>query len=321
MQRDGGGDASAPGRRNAGPFRRACRRVIERCRSRYNFFQLSNSSHLVAMSLEDSARAWIAWLSALTLGQIWAALCNPPDKPWKTAVVVAAFAWSAPEYYGRFKAWRRGRKVVKFVWPAPKVSPSASAPAAGCTPSRAFPSLGPAAAPARPAPISDPQPVFSQLAPADHRKPPPPGTARSSPAPTSSRTSATPRSSRPTPPDRTSPATTPARASTSRHAASPPPKTSRGRSPAPTPRSPNGRALRLRSAPVSCGASRRGSCGTWRRSWPSRAAIPARPGSTPCLARFSRRSPRSTGSSRMARRCSSLSAGLCLSCSRTRSPR
>ncbi|GMK56335.1 hypothetical protein CspeluHIS016_0301750 [Cutaneotrichosporon spelunceum] len=72
------------------------------------------------MSFEAAARAWLSWLSALTLGQIWAALCNPPDTPWKTALVVAAFIWTAPEYYGKFKAWHRGRKRVKFVYPAPK---------------------------------------------------------------------------------------------------------------------------------------------------------------------------------------------------------
>jgi hypothetical protein len=79
------------------------------------------------MSLEDAARAWLAWLSALTLGQIWAALCNPPDKLWKTALFVAAAAWSVPEYWGRFRKWHRGRKRVKYVWPAPKVSPDPAA--------------------------------------------------------------------------------------------------------------------------------------------------------------------------------------------------
>ncbi|BEJ11711.1 hypothetical protein CspHIS471_0201710 [Cutaneotrichosporon sp. HIS471] len=76
------------------------------------------------MSLEAAARAWLSWLSALTLGQIWAALCNPPDTPWKTALVVGAFIWTAPEYYGKFKAWRRGRKRVKFVYPMPKEAAS-----------------------------------------------------------------------------------------------------------------------------------------------------------------------------------------------------
>lgn len=63
----------------------------------------------------------LAWLSALTLGQIWAAVYSPPDKPWKIALVVVALAYRAPEYYARWCRWRLGRRVVPFAWDAPKV--------------------------------------------------------------------------------------------------------------------------------------------------------------------------------------------------------
>lgn len=70
------------------------------------------------------AHEWLAWLSALTLGQFWAAIYNPPDKPWKIAIVVVALAYRAPEWFARWQRRRAGRRVVPFAYPVPKVCPS-----------------------------------------------------------------------------------------------------------------------------------------------------------------------------------------------------
>ncbi|ORX37583.1 putative meiotic recombination-related protein [Kockovaella imperatae] len=73
------------------------------------------------MSINDILAAWhnlLTWLSALTLGQIWARIYNPPNA--RNLIVAAAIIGpEVPKYVKRFKAWRESRRVVSFKWTLP----------------------------------------------------------------------------------------------------------------------------------------------------------------------------------------------------------
>jgi hypothetical protein len=63
----------------------------------------------------------LAWLSALTLGQVWKAIYNPPT-PLNLSIALIALTLKAPTYYRRYTTWRASRRVVRFDWPLPEVS-------------------------------------------------------------------------------------------------------------------------------------------------------------------------------------------------------
>jgi hypothetical protein len=65
---------------------------------------------------------WRDTVLALTLGQIWTAIYNPPDKSWKVAVLVIAILYKTPQWWAKWCNWRLSRKVVRFNWPVPPVS-------------------------------------------------------------------------------------------------------------------------------------------------------------------------------------------------------
>jgi len=63
----------------------------------------------------------LRFLSALTLGEIWTAIYNPPT-PFSLSILAIALAAKAPEYYRQFGEWRLSKRVVEFAWPLPSVS-------------------------------------------------------------------------------------------------------------------------------------------------------------------------------------------------------
>ncbi|TXT12996.1 hypothetical protein VHUM_01397 [Vanrija humicola] len=65
-------------------------------------------------------QAWRDALLALTLGQVWTAVYNPPDKPWKQALLVIALVSKLPALYAWWTARRVSKRVVEFEWPAPE---------------------------------------------------------------------------------------------------------------------------------------------------------------------------------------------------------
>ena len=77
--------------------------------------------HAAVSSLLEHWHALLTWLSALTLGEIWAKCYNPPT-PRSLALAVIILLPKFPEWYSRYSAWRVSRRVVEFRWPLPKVS-------------------------------------------------------------------------------------------------------------------------------------------------------------------------------------------------------
>ena len=63
----------------------------------------------------------LTYLSALTLGEIWRAIYNPPSR-FNLSLLAIAVAIRVPEYYHRYQVWRASKRVVRFYWPLPKVS-------------------------------------------------------------------------------------------------------------------------------------------------------------------------------------------------------
>ena len=74
--------------------------------------------------LDSLMQRWLdllAWLSALTLGQVWKAIYNPPT-PLNVSIALIALTLKAPSFYRRYWTWRDSRRVVRFSWPLPEVS-------------------------------------------------------------------------------------------------------------------------------------------------------------------------------------------------------
>ena len=74
--------------------------------------------------LDIYAQKWLdflAYLSALTLGDIWAKVYNPPT-PLSISIALIAILYKAPEYWQQYVSWRASRRVIAFAWPLPSVS-------------------------------------------------------------------------------------------------------------------------------------------------------------------------------------------------------
>ncbi|OCF34338.1 meiotic Sister-Chromatid recombination aldehyde dehydrogenase [Kwoniella heveanensis BCC8398] len=70
-------------------------------------------------SLPDFLQPWATWLSALTLGQIWSHIYNPPNR-FNLTIAFLVISLKLPSYLKRFRSWRDSRKVIDFAWPVPK---------------------------------------------------------------------------------------------------------------------------------------------------------------------------------------------------------
>ncbi|WVF68391.1 hypothetical protein IAT40_003156 [Kwoniella sp. CBS 6097] len=70
-------------------------------------------------ALPEFMQPWATWLSALTLGQIWSHIYNPPNRINLT-IAFLVISLKLPSYLKRYKSWRNSRRVVDFVWPVPK---------------------------------------------------------------------------------------------------------------------------------------------------------------------------------------------------------
>ncbi|WWC73787.1 uncharacterized protein I206_107759 [Kwoniella pini CBS 10737] len=70
-------------------------------------------------SISGFIRPWLTWLSALTLGQVWQFVYNPPNKINLTIALIA-ITLKLPSYLKRYDVWRQSRKVIDFHWPVPK---------------------------------------------------------------------------------------------------------------------------------------------------------------------------------------------------------
>ncbi|KAK6908563.1 meiotic Sister-Chromatid recombination aldehyde dehydrogenase [Kwoniella mangroviensis CBS 8886] len=70
-------------------------------------------------SLPAVLQPWLTWLSALTLGQIWKVLYNPPNK-LNLTIAFLVISFKLTFYLRRYRTWRESRKVVEFLWPVPK---------------------------------------------------------------------------------------------------------------------------------------------------------------------------------------------------------
>jgi hypothetical protein len=68
---------------------------------------------------------YLAWLSTLTLGQIFTAVYNPPTKLNLTLLVIA-ICFKVPEWAYRLSQWRLSRRAQRFEWPKPEVSAAVS---------------------------------------------------------------------------------------------------------------------------------------------------------------------------------------------------
>lgn len=68
---------------------------------------------------------YLAWLSTLTLGQIFTAVYNPPTKLNLTLLVIA-ICFKVPEWAYKLSQWQLSRRVQRFEWPTPEVSAAVS---------------------------------------------------------------------------------------------------------------------------------------------------------------------------------------------------
>jgi len=84
---------------------------------------MSSESLEIVTNAVEAIKDYRDALFALTLGEIWACIYNPPDKPWKIALLVIVLASRLPGLIERWREWRASRKVVNFAWPAPPVCP------------------------------------------------------------------------------------------------------------------------------------------------------------------------------------------------------
>lgn len=75
--------------------------------------------------LSDQLHRYLAWLSTLTLGQIFKAVYNPPTKLNLTLLVIA-ICFKLPEWAYKLSQWRLSRRVQRFEWPIPEVSAAVS---------------------------------------------------------------------------------------------------------------------------------------------------------------------------------------------------
>lgn len=84
----------------------------------------------------SSLPAWLqpyfTWLSALTLGEIWFTIYNPPNRVNLTVALVVLY-FKLPTWVMKYNLWKNERKVVEFGYPAPKVSVSVLAVGTCCT--------------------------------------------------------------------------------------------------------------------------------------------------------------------------------------------
>lgn len=69
---------------------------------------------------------YFIWLSALTLGEIWLTIYNPPNRINLSIVFIIAF-FKLPTWVRKYNSWKNERKVVRFGYPLPKVCISAPA--------------------------------------------------------------------------------------------------------------------------------------------------------------------------------------------------
>ncbi|WVQ77511.1 hypothetical protein IAR50_007197 [Cryptococcus sp. DSM 104548] len=69
--------------------------------------------------LPQSFQPFFRWLSALTLGQIWLAIYNPPNRV-TLAITLVAISLKAPSWIKRWSEWRAERKPVHFLYVEPK---------------------------------------------------------------------------------------------------------------------------------------------------------------------------------------------------------
>ncbi|WVW87035.1 hypothetical protein I302_109091 [Kwoniella bestiolae CBS 10118] len=70
-------------------------------------------------SLPQILHPWLTWLSALTLGQIWKAVYNPPNKVNLT-IAFLVISYRLPSYLKQYRTWRESKRVVEFEWAVPK---------------------------------------------------------------------------------------------------------------------------------------------------------------------------------------------------------
>ncbi|WWD20400.1 hypothetical protein CI109_104876 [Kwoniella shandongensis] len=73
----------------------------------------------MSTTLSSSLESLLNWLSTLTLGQIWLAIYNPPNK-LSVAILLISLSIKMPEYLKRWQTWRASKRVVDFKWPVPK---------------------------------------------------------------------------------------------------------------------------------------------------------------------------------------------------------
>ncbi|KAK8849768.1 hypothetical protein IAR55_005104 [Kwoniella newhampshirensis] len=67
----------------------------------------------------SSFDSFFSWLSTLTLGQIWLAIYNPPNK-MNLTIALVVISLKMPTYLKRWREWRTSRIVADFKWPVPK---------------------------------------------------------------------------------------------------------------------------------------------------------------------------------------------------------
>lgn len=73
--------------------------------------------------------AMLERLSAITLGEVWIMVYNPPT-PRNMALACVVLAVVLPGWIRRYRTWRESRTVVGFNWPVPKVRISCRVPLA-----------------------------------------------------------------------------------------------------------------------------------------------------------------------------------------------
>ena len=70
--------------------------------------------------IQDAWTRLLSWLSALTLGQIWVRIYNPPTRR-NLAIVAVIIVSQIPRWVREWKEWSLSRRVVQFEWALPEV--------------------------------------------------------------------------------------------------------------------------------------------------------------------------------------------------------
>ncbi|EAL18834.1 hypothetical protein CNBI0950 [Cryptococcus deneoformans B-3501A] len=62
---------------------------------------------------------YFIWLSALTLGEIWLTIYNPPNRV-NLSIAFIIISFKLPTWARKYNSWKNERKVVRFGYPVPK---------------------------------------------------------------------------------------------------------------------------------------------------------------------------------------------------------